>query len=300
MPASSLYNALMIPARCISSLKLLHKFLFSQATFFHNGDPGCDAANWQGCDARGGCNASNPHSFAPSNLNVSNWADSMLALGVTEAVLTAKHGCGFYLWPSNVTLPSGERYPYAVNGTFNVLKEFSTTMAARGLGHGFYYSLTNNFFLNEAGFSVRPPSTLLPRQANVTQTEFEDIVVASLTELWSNFGECTELWFDGGYQATLQATVTALLAKLQPGALSFNGVGISPSPGRWSGTEGACVHLQQKSCVYCRTSSLSSFSSSSSTSSLLTSSTPSSSSFLQLLLCSKCARNHGERCAHKL
>jgi hypothetical protein len=61
---------------------------FNMATFFHNGDPGCDSSNWQGCDPIGACNASNPASFAPTALNVSNWADSMLALGVTEAVLT--------------------------------------------------------------------------------------------------------------------------------------------------------------------------------------------------------------------
>jgi len=43
---------------------------------------------------------------------------------------------------------------------------------------------------------------------------------------------------DGGYQASLRTTITALLAQLQPNALALNGEGISPSPGRWSGTEG--------------------------------------------------------------
>ena len=37
----------------------------------------------------------------------------------------------------------------------------------------------------------------------------------------------------------MQANITALLAALQPGALALNGEGISPSPGRWSGTEGS-------------------------------------------------------------
>lgn len=63
-----------------------------QATFFHDGDPGCTAQNWNGCDPQGGCDASNPLSFNPTNLNVSNWIDSMQALGATSAVLTAKHG----------------------------------------------------------------------------------------------------------------------------------------------------------------------------------------------------------------
>ena len=28
--------------------------------------------------------------------------------GAGHAVLTAKHGCGFLLWPTNVTLPGGD------------------------------------------------------------------------------------------------------------------------------------------------------------------------------------------------
>ena len=61
-------------------------------TCLHMTTAGCSSKNWLGCDPAGGCNSSDPQSFAPSALNVSNWADSMLALGVTEAVLTAKHG----------------------------------------------------------------------------------------------------------------------------------------------------------------------------------------------------------------
>lgn len=211
---------------------------FNMGTFFHNGDPCCDQQNWLGCDAQGGCNASDPASFAPSNLNISNWIESYKALGVTEAVLTAKHGCGYYIWPTNVTLPDGTRYPYAVNESLNVLRQFSDAMIANGLGHGFYYSLTNNFYLNERGFVVQPPSTLLPRQANVTQEQFEAIAIASITELWTQFGDLREIWLDGGTQQSLQVPLAKLLAKLQPNALSLNGEAISPSPGRWSGTEG--------------------------------------------------------------
>ena len=30
---------------------------FGMATFFHDGDPGCTAENWNGCDPKGGCNS---------------------------------------------------------------------------------------------------------------------------------------------------------------------------------------------------------------------------------------------------
>jgi alpha-L-fucosidase len=55
---------------------------FNMATFFQNGDPGCNAANWP--------QSQQPSSFAPAHLNVSNWIASMRDLGVKEAVLTAK------------------------------------------------------------------------------------------------------------------------------------------------------------------------------------------------------------------
>ena len=44
---------------------------FGMATFFHDGDPGCTAQNWHGCDPKGGCNSSDVSSFNPTNLNVS-------------------------------------------------------------------------------------------------------------------------------------------------------------------------------------------------------------------------------------
>jgi len=274
-----------------------------------SGDPGCSAQNWNGCDPQGGCDASNPRSFNPTNLNVSTWIESMLDINAEWGVLTAKHGCvaslpalrgwlsttaallrhpsiappallscGFLLWETNVTLPDGSPYGYNVNGSTQVMELFSAAARAAGLGYGWYYSLTNNFYLvrrgvqgslrqppatralrscdahallscllpqNEVGsralsslertaplphapcslvclqlgHSVRPPSTLLPGQANVTQAQYEGarltllllllvapdmrrtfpscypaIALAQMSEIWNNFGDLTEVW----------------------------------------------------------------------------------------------------------
>ena len=62
-----------------------------------------------------------------------------------------KHGCGFLLWPTDVRLPNGWPYGYDVAHTSmgrNVVKEFVDAMTEEGIGIGFYYSLTNNFYLN--------------------------------------------------------------------------------------------------------------------------------------------------------
>lgn len=163
--------------------------------FFHDGDPGCTRQNWNGCDPNGGCNSSNVASFAPTNLNVSNWVESMLALGATSGVLTAKHGCGFLGWQTNTTLPDGSPYGYNVpTPELAFVPLFAEAMSAAGLGYGYYYSLTNNFHLNVLGHNVQPPSTLLPGQANVTQAQFEQLALDQMRELWTAFGNLTEIW----------------------------------------------------------------------------------------------------------
>ena len=65
-------------------MALIH---FNMATF--SSEYGCNAANWVKGE-HGGGPTSNPRSFAPTALDPSNWAESMLALGVRESVLTAK------------------------------------------------------------------------------------------------------------------------------------------------------------------------------------------------------------------
>ena len=206
---------------------------FNMASFFEDGDPGCTPQNWPGASG-----SSNPASFAPTALNASQWVDSMVAIGATEAVLTAKHGCGFYLWPTQVLLPNGTRYPYRVTDAVgDVVQQFVDATSARGLGHGFYYSLTNNFFLNVRGHSVQP-NPIPGQYPGITQQQFEDLAFDSLKELWTNYGTSIELWFDGGYTSDMKARLTQLLQSTQPNACAFGGWGITNNSVRWCGSEG--------------------------------------------------------------
>ena len=91
--------------------------------------------------------------FNPTQLSTDNWAESIVALGARAAVLTAKHDSGHLLWPTNVTLPGGVEYTYAVGHSesaiqVDVLRLFTESMQRHGLGHGFYYSIGNNVYLN--------------------------------------------------------------------------------------------------------------------------------------------------------
>ena len=46
-----------------------------------------------------------------------------------------------------------------------------------------------------------------------------------------------EIWFDGGSTPGLTAAIPALMARLQPHAVAFNGAGLTPNPTRWIGSE---------------------------------------------------------------
>lgn len=214
-------------------MALIH---FNMATFFRDGDPGCDADNWPGETG-----SSNPNSFNPTDLNISQWADAMEDIMATEAVITGKHGCGFYIWDTQVQLPrGGGTYPYHVNLTRHgdILRQFVDTLSARGIGAGIYYSLTNNAYLNVAHHNAQGNASALPGMFPVNQTEFETIAFESVKELWTQYGNLTELWFDGGYSGSMQAELTALLNSAQPNAVAFGGAGISNNPVRWAGSEG--------------------------------------------------------------
>lgn len=220
-------------------MALIH---FNMATFARDGDPGCQADNWNIKAPYASGLTSDPATFNPEKLNISNWAESMLALGAKHAVLTAKHGCGHLLWPTNTSLPDGREYTYCVGKNasaikHDVLKEFSDTMQKHGIGHGFYYSLTNNFYLNVHSHQVQPASSLLPGQENVTQEQFEAIALSQVKELWSQYGALTEIWFDGGYTSDMKTKIKLLLNAEQPNAAAFGGYGVSPNPACWVGTE---------------------------------------------------------------
>ena len=81
------------------------------------------------------------------------------------------------------------------------------------------------------------PGALLPNQIRVTQQEYNAYVLAHLRELWSDYGALREIWFDGGYDAALKPNISTMLAELQPHAVVFGGVGLTPRALGWAGTE---------------------------------------------------------------
>lgn len=206
---------------------------FNMATFAHNGDPGCDSSNWDTLAPYATGKTRDPATFNPQKLNTAQWMESITGLGANIAVLTAKHGCGFALWPSKATFSDGRPYNYSVgipsaSIQYDILRKFVDAAEAAGVGHGFYYSIAKNFYLCR-GFSGENLclNKTLPGQRNVSEEDYMHIARQQVTELWTHYGNLTEIWVDSGLKG-----LGSLMEQLQPQA-----AGTPSNPTGWCGTE---------------------------------------------------------------
>jgi alpha-L-fucosidase len=170
--------------------------------------------------------------FNPSEMNTDQWIETAQKLGAKYAVLVAKHCSGFSLWPTEAHDYS-VRYSSWRDGKGDVVADFIASCKKYGVKPGIYASTTANGYL-----CVDNPGIVQPGSP-VTQEEYNRIVERQLTELWSNYGELFEIWFDGGILSKKRggANVLALVEKLQPDAIAFQGPYGHPNLIRWVGNE---------------------------------------------------------------
>ena len=180
--------------------------------------------------------------FNPEMLDIDNWLNVSVSFGAKYAILTAKHCSGFSMWPTNTKPATGFEYTYSTKystfrgGSYDVVLEFVSKCRKHGIKPGLYYSLDQNYYLNAEGGKVQD-TPLMAGQVSVSQELYEEIVLTQLTELWSNYGELAEVWFDGGCPIpSINDRIAKLSEKLQPKAVFFQGCGKKNNI-RWIGTE---------------------------------------------------------------
>lgn len=153
-----------------------------------------------------GCNnvpslVPNTSLFDPASLNTDQWMESITNLGAKYATLTAKHNCGFTLWPSDVKFPTkdGKTVPYNYTiaqspvGGEDAVRKFVNSAKKSNVGHGFYYSVVVNNYLNVQNSDVRPAGTWAAGQVNITNSTYDEVVFDQLTELWTEYGDLAEV-----------------------------------------------------------------------------------------------------------
>jgi alpha-L-fucosidase len=170
--------------------------------------------------------------FNPTELNTDQWLEAAQKLGATYAVLVAKHCSGFSLWPTEAHGYSVKNSPWK-DGKGDIVGDFIASCRKYSIKPGIYASTTANGY-----FHVDNPGIVQPG-APIAQEEYNRIVERQLTELWSNYGELFEIWFDGGVLSTDNggADVLSLVKKLQPDAIAFQGPYGHPNLIRWVGNE---------------------------------------------------------------
>jgi len=170
--------------------------------------------------------------FNPTMLDTDQWLSTAAAAGAKYAVLVAKHCSGFSLWQTEAHDYSVKSSPWR-DGKGDIVGDFIKSCKKFGIKPGLYYSVACNGY-----FCVDNPGTVLSGNED-EQKAYNEMVIKQVTELWTNYGELFEIWFDGGALPPEKGgpDVLSLLLKYQPNAVCFQGPEQFPSILRWVGNE---------------------------------------------------------------
>jgi len=171
-------------------------------------------------DKEWGEGTESPAIFNPTELDVRQWVRVCKDAGMKMIILTAKHHDGFCLWPSKYTEHTVKNSPYK-NGRGDIVGELAQACREAGLKLGLYLSPWDR------------------HEPTYGDTEgYNRFYRNQLREILSNYGEITEVWFDGAKGANAKDMeydwngYYAIVRELQPKAVIFNGPDI-----RWVGNE---------------------------------------------------------------
>ena len=190
-------------------------------------------------DQEWGFGNEDPKLFNPSDLDCRQWARVCKQAGMKGVIFTAKHHCGFCMWPSAYTEYSVKNSPWK-EGKGDVVRELAEACREEGLKFAVYLS---------------PWDRNHPEYGRPAYVEY---FRNQLRELLTNYGDIFEVWFDGanggdgwygGANETRRidgktyygwAETFRMIRELQPHAVIWNDGG-DRGDLRWVGTEAGNV-----------------------------------------------------------
>ena len=177
--------------------------------------------------------------FNPSDLDCRQWARVCKQAGMKGIIFTAKHHCGFCMWPSQYTEYSVKNTPWK-DGKGDVVRELADACREEGLKFAVYLSPWDR------------------NHADYGKPEYVTCFRNQLRELLTGYGDIFEVWFDGanggnGWYGGADETRTIdrttyyqwpetyrMVRELQPHAVIWNDGG-DRGDLRWVGTEAGNV-----------------------------------------------------------
>ncbi len=174
-------------------------------------------------DREWGEGTEDPQIFNPTSFDADQWAQVLKRAGMKMVILTAKHHDGFCLWQSKFTDYSVKNSPWK-NGRGDIVREVAEACKKFGLKFGLYVSPWDR---HEPTYGDSP--------------KYNEFFKNQLRELLTNYGEISEVWFDGACGEGINGKKQIydwkgyyqLIRQLQPDAL----IAIMGPDIRWIGTE---------------------------------------------------------------
>ncbi len=158
----------------------------------------------------------------PAQLDTDQWCEAALSFGAKQILFVAKHTGGFCWWPTETTEYCVRNIPWK-DRKGDVLGDLATSCRKYGLKLGVYIYPGDDQWgagIGSGGKTADPAK----------QEEYNKMLRQQWTEVLSNYGEVSELWFDGSCVIELGD----IIQKYAPKAMIFQGPYATL---RWPGNE---------------------------------------------------------------
>lgn len=199
-------------------------------------------------DQEWGFGNEDPKIFNPKNLDVGQWVRTCKNAGMKGIIFTAKHHCGFCMWPSKYTEYSVKNSPWK-DGKGDVVRELADACKKEGLRFAVYLSPWDR---NHPEYGRAEYVTYFRNQLRELLTEYGDIF-----EVWFDGANGGNGWYGGANETRRIDRKTyyeweetyRMIRELQPNCIIWND-GSLRGDLRWVGTEAGNIGETNWSLLY--------------------------------------------------